>query len=282
MHSMIRASGLLQKMQAAPHDSDSKTLYYHLCIGEQKILLNDCLGKTIKIEFDGHIVCQSCGSQTPKSYAQGYCYPCFKTLPQCDLCIMSPEKCHYAEGTCRDSAWGESFCMTDHIVYLANSSGLKVGITRVNQVPTRWIDQGAVQAIPMFRVATRQQSGLIEDFLKAYVPDKTNWRLLLQGEAAPLNLVAKRNALLANTYKLVAKLQAIYGIQAIQPVESELVTELCYPVERYPTKIISHNLDKQLSVEGKLEGIKGQYLLLDTGVINIRKYTAYQVSVSIQ
>lgn len=275
-------TGILKKMQVAPLSADNKTVCYHLCVGEQKILLNDCLGKTIRIQFEGDIVCQGCDATTSKSYGQGYCYHCFKTLPQCDLCIVSPEKCHYLDGTCRDSAWGEAFCMTDHIVYLANSSGLKVGITRASQIPTRWIDQGAVQAIPMFRVATRQQSGLIEDSLKAFVADKTNWRTLLQGDAPLLDLVTERNLLLSNTYKIVAKLQALFGIQAIQPIETELVTELCYPVERYPTKIISHNLDKQLLVEGKLEGIKGQYLLLDTGVINIRKYTAYHVSVSIQ
>lgn len=282
MDSDYLISGLLQKMQAAPFAKDNKTVCYDLCVGEQKIPLNDCLGKTISIQFGGDIFCQACSAKTPKSYGQGYCYHCFKTLPQCDLCIMSPEKCHFEQGTCRDSDWGESFCMTDHIVYLANSSGLKVGITRVSQIPTRWIDQGAAQAIPMFRVATRQQSGLIEDFLKAYVADKTNWRTLLQGDPALLDLVGERNTLLAKTYQMVAKLQALYGIQAIQPVESEQVTELCYPVKRYPTKIISHNLDKQLLVEGTLEGIKGQYLLLDTGVINVRKYAAYHVNVSIQ
>lgn len=274
-------SGALQKMQASPLHNSSSVVHYHLCVGEHKIPLDDFLGKFIKIEFAGDIYCRSCSAKTPKSYGQGYCYSCFKSLPECDICIVSPEKCHYLNGTCRDSAWGERFCMTDHVVYLANSSGLKVGITRVNQIPTRWIDQGAVQAIPMFRVSTRQQSGLIEDSLKAYVADKTNWRAMLQGDAQPVDLIAERNLLFSNTYKIVAKLQALFGIQAIQPIENETVTELCYPIKRYPTKIISHNLDKQLLVEGTLEGIKGQYLLLDTGVINIRKYTAYQVNVSI-
>lgn len=274
--------GQLQKMQVSTADAQDKVVQYNLCLGEHKLLLNNYLGKNIQINFTGNIFCQSCGVKTPKSYGQGYCYKCFISLAQCDICIMSPEKCHYAEGTCREPEWGDQFCMTDHIVYLANSSGLKVGITRASQIPTRWIDQGARQAVPIFRVATRQQSGFIEDILREQVADKTNWRQLLKGEAESLDLLAERDRILTNSHKMIAKLQATFGIQAIQPIENQQVTELNYPVQQYPTKIINHNLDKQLVVQGKLDGIKGQYLILDTGVINIRKYTAYQVSVSVQ
>lgn len=274
--------GRLQKMQVFAADSQQQMVQYNLCLGEHKLLLNNYLGKQLQINFSGDIFCQSCGTRTAKSYGQGHCYKCFISLAQCDICIMSPERCHYAEGTCRDPAWGEQFCMTEHIVYLANSSGLKVGITRASQIPTRWIDQGAKQALPIFRVATRQQSGFIEDILREQVADKTNWRQLLKGDATTLDLIAERDRILTNSYKMIAKLQATFGIQAIQPIENQPVTELNYPVQHYPTKIVSHNLDKQPIVQGRLDGIKGQYLILDTGVINIRKYTAYQVTVSVQ
>lgn len=276
------AEGQLQKMHVSTSYANRGVVQYELCLAEKKLLMNDFLGKNIQIDYLGDIICCICGKKTAKSYGQGYCYKCFISLAQCDICIVSPEKCHYAAGTCREPSWGEQYCMTDHIVYLANSSGLKVGITRASQIPTRWIDQGAKQALPIFRVATRQQSGLIEDILRAQVADKTNWRLMLSGEAVSLDLIAERDRLLTNSYSMLAKLQALYGIRAIEPLENQSVREFIYPVKKYPLKIISHNLDKQRTVQGQLNGIKGQYLILDTGVMNLRKYTAYHVSVSVQ
>ena len=201
-------------------------------------------------------------------------------LAQCDVCIMSPERCHYDAGTCREPSWGEQFCMTDHVVYLANSSGVKVGITRASQIPTRWIDQGAIQAVPIFRVATRQQSGFVEDLLRSQVADKTNWRALLKGDAQPLDLLAIRDRIMAACDTGLTDLQQRFGIQAVQPLPDQQVVDIAYPIEAYPAKINSFNLDKQPIAEGTLLGIKGQYLMFDTGVINIRKYTSYQVAAS--
>lgn len=270
--------GTLHKMQT--HLNECATVQYQLCLNEQPIAINPLLGKNIRLCFLGDIVCQHCGNKTLKSYGQGYCYPCFSRLAQCDVCIMSPEKCHYNAGTCREPEWGEKFCMAEHIVYLANSSGLKVGITRATQIPTRWMDQGAIQALPIFRVQTRYQSGLIEDILRQSMPDKTNWRTLLKQDATSIDLKAIRHQILTNSYSMIASLQALHGIQAIQPIEDSDVFQFNYPVQQYPTKINSHNLDKTPIMEGHLQGIKGQYLILDQGVINIRKYTAYQVALA--
>ena len=123
---------------------------YRMVFGDVEVPLNQYLGSTLQLSFDGVINCIHCDRKTNKSFNQGYCYPCFKRLAQCDSCIVSPEKCHYHEGTCREPEWGETHCMIDHIVYLANTSGIKVGITRGTQVPTRWMDQGATQAKPIF------------------------------------------------------------------------------------------------------------------------------------
>ena len=256
-----------------------ETAQYAFRLDEQEVPVNPLLGKRVRLEFLGAIHCSHCGRKTKKSVAQGYCYPCFTKLAQCDSCIMSPERCHYDAGTCREPEWGEQFCMTDHVVYLANSSGIKVGITRASQVPTRWLDQGASQALPIFRVATRQQSGFVEDLLRTQVADKTNWRALLKGDAVPLDLPAIRDELLASCAEGIAALQQRFGLQAIQPVSDAEVLTIQYPVEAYPTKVASHDLEKTPVVEGILKGIKGQYLILDTGVINLRKYTAYQVAV---
>lgn len=257
-----------------------ETAQYAFRLDEQEVPVNPLLGKRVRLEFLGAIHCTHCGRKTKKSFSQGYCYPCFTKLAQCDSCIVSPEKCHFDAGTCREPEWGERFCMTDHVVYLANSSGVKVGITRASQIPTRWLDQGASQALPIFRVATRQQSGLVEDLLRTQVADKTNWRALLKGDAVPLDLPAIRDQLLESCAEGIAALQQRFGLQAIQPVGDAEVLEIRYPVEAYPTKVASHDLEKTPVVEGILRGIKGQYLILDSGVINLRKYTAYQVAIS--
>ncbi|MDN5515749.1 MAG: DUF2797 domain-containing protein [Pseudomonas sp.] len=267
--------GSLSKMKAhldAP-------VQYAFRLGEEEVPVNPLVGKHLRLEYLGAIHCSHCGRKTKTSFSQGYCYPCMQKLAQCDICIMSPEKCHFDQGTCREPSWGEQFCMTDHIVYLANSSGVKVGITRASQVPTRWIDQGATQALPILRVATRQQSGFVEDLLRTQVADKTNWRALLKGDAAPVDLLAIREQLFDSCGAGITELQQRFGLQAIQPLSAAEALEIRYPIEAYPAKITSFNLDKLPLAEGTLLGIKGQYLMFDTGVINIRKYTAYQLAV---
>lgn len=268
--------GALDKMSARLESP----VQYAFRLGDTQVPVNPLIGKTVRLEYLGSIFCSHCGRQTKKSFAQGYCYPCFTKLAQCDSCIMSPEKCHFEEGSCREPEWGERFCMTDHVVYLANSSGAKVGITRATQVPTRWIDQGARQALPIMRVATRQQSGFVEDLLRSQVADRTNWRALLKGEAEPLDLVALREQIFDACAEGIVALQQRFGLQAIQPVIDMDPIEISYPVEAYLAKITSFDLDKTPVVEGTLQGIKGQYLIFDTGVINVRKFTAYQLAIS--
>ncbi|WP_207884336.1 DUF2797 domain-containing protein [Pseudomonas sp. 30_B] len=268
--------GALDKMSARLESP----VQYAFRLGETEVPVNPLIGKTLRLEYLGEINCCHCGRKTRKSFSQGYCYPCFTKLAQCDSCIMSPEKCHYEDGSCREPEWGERFCMTDHVVYLANSSGVKVGITRATQVPTRWIDQGARQALPIMRVATRQQSGFVEDLLRSQVADRTNWRALLKGEAEPLDLVAIREQLFDTCAEGIVALQQRFGLQAIQPVLDLDPIEISYPVEAYLAKITSFDLDKTPVVEGTLQGIKGQYLIFDTGVINVRKFTAYQLAIS--
>ncbi|MCS3470489.1 hypothetical protein M2401_004242 [Pseudomonas sp. JUb42] len=258
---------------------DTPLVQYGFRLGDSEFAVNPLIGQQVRLEYLGAIHCSHCGRKTKSSYSQGYCFPCMQKLAQCDICIMSPEKCHHAAGTCRDPAWGEQFCMTDHIVYLANSSGVKVGITRSTQLPTRWLDQGASQALPILRVATRQQSGFVEDLLRTQVADRTNWRALLKGDAEPVDLVAIREQLFDSCADGLAGLQERFGLQAIQLLHDAEPVEIRYPVEAYPTKIVSFNLDKNPIAEGTLLGIKGQYLIFDTGVINIRKYTAYQLAV---
>jgi len=250
---------------------------YHLPLGEELLELNPFIGKPIKLIYSGKINCIHCQRSIKKSFSQGYCYPCFSSLAQCDMCIMKPETCHYEAGTCREPEWGDKFCFQPHYVYLANSSGIKVGITRHSQVPTRWIDQGAVQALPILRVQSRYISGLAEIAIAEHVSDKTSWQRMLKNLQEPVDLVTKRDELLELCQQPLAAITEKLGEQAIEFLTEEVV-DIQYPVEQYPAKVKSFNFDKVAEVAGILQGIKGQYLLLDTGVINIRKFTGYEVA----
>ncbi len=253
----------------------SSPISYSLELGGRQLALNDWLGKDIRIEYLQQIECIHCGRLTKKSFSQGYCYPCFSSLAQCDLCIMSPEKCHFHLGTCREPDWGMSHCMRPHIIYLSNTSGVKVGITRETQLPHRWIDQGAIQAMPILRVSKRYHAGLIEHAFRQHVSDRTNWRNMLKNEVDEVDLYQLFESFWP---QVKSSLDAELLADAEVIAEADASLRLDYPAIQYPVKVNSFNLDKQPLVEGRLEAIKGQYLLLDQGVINIRKYGGYLVS----
>ncbi|WP_462177788.1 DUF2797 domain-containing protein [Pseudoalteromonas gelatinilytica] len=250
---------------------------YQLPIGDELVSLNDYIGKPLTLTFTGNIFCCNCGKKTKKSYSQGHCFVCMRKLASCDMCIMKPETCHFDKGTCREPQWGEENCMIPHYVYLANTSGLKVGITRHTQIPTRWIDQGATQALPIFKVQTRLQSGLVEVALAEFIADKTNWRNMLKGQSEAIDLKSAAKELIPQIDAKLSELAELFGATAIEKLDEEVV-ELDYPVSEYPSKISSFNFDKAPEVSGILKGIKGQYLIFDTGVINIRKFTSYEIS----
>jgi len=247
---------------------------YDLPIGDRSLPMNPLIGNTLRLAWEGQIVCLHCGRETRKSFGQGHCYPCFRRLARCDSCMVKPELCHYAAGTCREPDWGEQHCLIPHTVYLANSSGLKVGITRGTDPTTRWIDQGASQAMAILIVPTRLDAGKAEVALKPFVADKTNWRAMLRGIPDPLDLPVERDRLLAE----LTTPDSAAGLTGSPPAPSS-VTTLDYPVSEYPTRITSHNLEKQPVLEGALLGIKGQYLIFDRAVINLRKYGGYVLSV---
>jgi hypothetical protein len=252
---------------------------YSLVLDDQLFPLNHLLGEQLSLHFMGEINCVHCSRKTSKSFNQGYCYPCFSKLAQCDICIVRPERCHYYDDTCREPDWAEQHCLQPHYVYLANSSGIKVGITRHNQIPTRWIDQGAVAALPIMKVSSRLVSGLLETELKQHVSDKTNWQRMLKGNIEPVDLVEYRETLIDHSLYALEDITQQFGADAITILDDETPVEINYPVNRYPDKVKSLNFDKTPKVSGVLQGIKGQYLIFDTGVINIRKFGGYKVRV---
>lgn len=270
--------GPLSKMKTSA-DADAR-VQYRLPLGDAEHPLNGYLGRHVRLHWQGRIFCVHCGRKTNKSFDQGYCYPCFTRLAQCDTCIVKPERCHFAKGTCREPAWGQEFCFRPHVVYLANSTGIKVGITRESQIPVRWMDQGAIQALPLFSVRSRRAAGLVEVALASRIPDKTQWRALLKGPAPLLDMQAERERVQALCKDLLESLQLPEEDGMAEACNDAVEWRAEYPVLQYPVKIESLDFGKQPVVEGVLTGIKGQYLLLDTGVINIRKFGGYEVAAS--
>lgn len=259
--------GSFLKMQNSINEG---VVNYAMHLSDNVINVNELIGKTITIDWKNEIECIKCGNPTIKSFGQGYCFPCFASIPETAPCILRPELCEAHLGIARDLEWSKQNCLITHVVYLALSSGLKVGVTRASQVPTRWIDQGAIKAIKFAETPNRHLAGLIEIDLKKYMSDKTSWQKMLKNEVNfNVNLQEEKH----KTKKLLRSDLAKYI------TEDNNIFEFNYPVKKYPTKVKSINLEKEKIFTGKLVGIKGQYLIFESGhVINIRKYNGYKVS----
>ncbi|QHG92611.1 DUF2797 domain-containing protein [Coxiella endosymbiont of Amblyomma sculptum] len=242
-----------------------------------KVFLNTWLGKSVLLSHTGSIHCIRCKRETNKSFQQGFCYPCLRRLWECNFCIIRPECCRIEKGECPVDDWAHAHCHKNHIVYLANSAKLKVGITQTTQVPTRWIDQGAIQAVPMFQTKNRFQAGTIEVVLKSFVADRTDWRRMLQNDIEKLDLISEKNILLKRANFSLSKTICQFSRRDIYKFKTTAITQLSYPVLQYPSKIQVLSLEKTPVISGTLLGIKGQYLILNTGIFNVRKYCGYNV-----
>jgi len=260
----MSAIGNLRKMSVHLDDE----IQYTLNLSED-ILMNDLIGNHIRLEWNGVINCSSCKKVTKKSFGQGFCYTCFANAPESAECIIRPELCRAHLGEGRDPEWEEKHHNKPHVVYLAASSAVKVGITRGDQVPTRWIDQGASSAIRLAETPNRYEAGRVEVALKEFFTDKTNWRKMLKNEIdEEIDLEEEKWALEEH---LPADIIELFS-------EIDDIIALNYPVVEYPEKVKSLSFDKTNIIEGKLMGIKGQYLLFENGeVLNIRKHTSYHV-----
>ena len=261
------AEGNLHKMKTTLDD----TIQYHLSLSEE-ICLNDFVGKEITLTWAGRINCTNCGKITKKSFGQGFCYPCFISSPNAAECILRPELCRAHLGEGRDPEWEEKHHNQPHVVYLAASSAVKVGVTRAQQVPTRWIDQGASSAIRLAEVPNRYEAGRIEVSLKEFFTDKTSWQRMLKNEVdESIDLEEEKWSL---EDQLPADIIEYFS-------ENDEIIEFNYPVIEFPEKVKSVGFDKVPTIQGKLMGIKGQYLIFEGGlVLNIRKHTGYYVEIN--
>ena len=235
-------------------------IQYHLPIGNGRVYMNDLIGQHISLTWLGQIHCLNCGGLTNKSFAQGYCYPCYITIPETEECVLNPEKCRAHEGIARDMEYALENCLQDHFVYLALTNEVKVGVTRHSQLPTRWIDQGAWKTIKLAKTNNRYQAGIIEVALKNHLTDKTNWRDMLRN-------ITDNTVSLVDEKKKISLLMPRDSIEFLSP--DDTILELNYPYNEVQKKITSMSFDKQPLVKGILIGIKGQYLIFEGGnVIN--------------
>ena len=248
--------GVLTKMET----EFSQPIQYYLVFENDFIHINQLLNKNITIQFVKY-QCLNCKLDKP-IYRQGFCKSCFFDIPQAADWIMRPElSMAHLDKEDRDLVYEKKVQLQPHIVYLANSSNIKVGVTRKSQVPTRWIDQGAHEAIEIAEVPNRYLAGITEVALKDYVSDKTNWRTMLKNDIVDENLVEWREKLK----------QYIPNEAKDYFIESNTETNLEFPVYKYPEKPKSLNIIKEQQYTGKLVGVKGQYFIFeDDTVFNIR------------
>jgi len=265
----MRLSGNLLKMEAELTNPVS----YSIHLNNEVQPVNNWIGQSVSFQFTGEIHCIHCGRKTNKSFSQGFCYPCFVSLPQTDEGVLRPELNKAHEGISRDMEWSKKNDLIDHFVYLTFTSEIKVGVTRHTQIPTRWIDQGAEYAIKLAKTPYRQLAGLIEVALKPYISDKTNWRKMLSGPSKEIPDLLNFKTTLGS--KIPEELKRYI-------IDEDEITQIHYPVIKYPTKITSINFDNTPNYQGLLTGIKGQYLLFEDGnVLNIRKHNGYFVRVDV-
>ena len=260
--------GVLTKMQT----EYSNPIQYYLVFENSFLSLNQLLDKNIEINFLGY-QCLQCGKKK-KIFRQGFCYDCFMSSPAAGDWIMKPElSTAHLDLEDRDLEYEKRVQLQPHIVYLALSSEVKVGVTRKTQVPSRWIDQGAVQAIPIVEVPNRYLAGITEVALKEHFADKTNWQKMLKNEVPDADLLQER----ANLKYIIPK-----EVQDYFHPEKEDLYDLHFPVLEFPKKVTSLNLDKTPNFSGKLMGIKGQYLIFQDGtVFNVRTFEGYVVKISL-
>ncbi|CAM3667651.1 DUF2797 domain-containing protein [Flavobacterium gelidilacus] len=259
--------GVLTKMQT----EIGKPIQYFLVFENSFLNVNQLIGKETEIVFQG-FKCLNCGKQK-KIFRQGFCYDCFMSSASVGDWIMRPElSTAHLEIEDRDLVYEKKVQLQPHIVYLALSSEVKVGVTRKTQVPTRWIDQGALQAVPIVEVPNRYLAGITEVALKNHFADKTAWQKMLKNDVPQVDLLAER---------LKAEQWLPTEAKPFFMPKVELL-DLHYPVLEYPTKVKSLNLDKTPSFTGRVSGIKGQYLLFEDGtVFNVRSNEGYVVRISL-
>ena len=267
--------GNIRKMKSSV-DSDGN-VSYKLPLFENlepagEVDVNALIGSEISMRYDGVINCVVTGKRIRKAYGEGMSYDAFMTSPLSCPSIIKPELSRIHEGVAlRDEAWEREHHLAPHYVYLSKTSGIKVGVTRHSQIPTRWVDQGAVEGVLIAETPYRQAAGLIEVALKDYIADKTNWRRMLKNELVDASILEKRDEIID---KIPAEMAEFI-------IKDGGLHNFSFPVEQYPEKVTSMKLDKVPIIEKRLVGVKGQYWIFDDNtVMNLRSHAGYRIAIN--
>ena len=264
----MKISGRILKMTHEWRDP----IQYYLSLDEKQYPLTGHVGKVLGMKFSGIITCVACGRKITKTYSDGYCFLCARDLPENDLCSVRPETCAHEYGDEQDREYFRVWCNIEHCLYLSLTSGVKVGVTRHFNIPSRWIDQGAIKALVVARTPQRALAGKIEAALAKNIPDKTNWRKMIKGEIGDVDLPA--------VWEKVC--QWVPDDLRRYMVKDEKAQVINYPVLKVPEKVVSLDLAKVREFTDKLCGIKGQYLIFQDRVLNMRKYSGFHVEFTIR
>ncbi|NPA36286.1 MAG: DUF2797 domain-containing protein [Chlorobi bacterium] len=267
----MKIEGVLSKMKGMPDGNNN--VRYNLHFNDAVIDMNSHIGKELQFTFLNEMFCTICGVKIKHTYAgKAICRNCYHTAPEAEECLFYPEKCKAHLGIARDIKWSEEHCLIPHYVYLALSSGLKVGVTRHHQIPVRWIDQGAIKAVKIARTPNRHIAGVIEVFLKDFFADKTNWKQMMAVSSGDfsINLSDEKKRALDLLPTELKK----YSI------DDDEIYEFNYPVPEVIPSPAYFSFEKEKSIKGILSGIKGQYLIFDNGkALNMNNFSGYKVEI---
>lgn len=263
----MQFSGQILKMTT----QNAKPIQYFLNLSHDLINVNQLIGRKLKLKHIGY-QCIECGNDE-KIYRMGFCKKCFFESPYASDTIIRPELSTAHLGIEeRNIEVEKEIQLPPHIVYLAYTGDVKVGVTRESQIPTRWIDQGATFALPIAKTENRYEAGMIEVELKNHLADKTNYKKMLQDDFEDdLDLTDFRNKVseyFPNDFKKFA-------------IDNGEIVKLDFPYEA-PENITVFTLDKKPEFEGILKGIKGQYLYFEGGnFMNVRGHEGYVIDLEI-
>ncbi len=250
---------------------------YELYYGERILDLSQFRGKQLSIHHNGELSCCYCSRPVKKLFQNGYCFPCVRKLARCDLCILRPELCHFHLGTCREEDWGLSHCMQPHVVYVAWTSSLKVGVTRKKRVRSRWQEQGAVGATVILETKNRLQAGLIESHMAKTMADKTNWRQMLATPSVDESVWENQKS---HVLQLRDQAIAVYAgaLDGIEIIDRPWQTISYQPMI---AKAVALKITANEIIEGEILGFKGHYMIMPQGVINIRQLVGRQITMKV-
>lgn len=244
---------------------------YGLSIGAQQVHLNPLLGQGLRLTLRPQTLCGQCNEAVDELMRGGYCRTCFFALARCDSCFVSPSRCHHALGTCREPKWGGQVCLQPHLVYLANSSGIKVGLTQLGRQQQRWLAQGATQGLVIAQTNTRRDAGILEAMIAQTISDRTPWRKLVSVPPVTLKLRS-----------LFEQLQRQLVLpEDCQWTVDEAEHQLNYPVLAYSPSVQHLVNEKTPTLADNLCGIKGQYLLMQTGAFNVARHVGLTLNVEV-